>query len=150
MKHLLYLRYVARHKLFVYQHGRRLGVPALQLLVHDWHKLLPVEWFPYVETFYGSHPDDAETKHDFEMAWLHHQKRGKHHWQYWVLPLDDGDVRTLPMPDRYRREMVADWHGAGQALDKPDTLGWYTANREHMTLHPETRAWVESELGYHG
>lgn len=53
----------------------------------------------------------------------------------------------LPMPDCYRREMLADWRGAGLALGKPDTRGWYLANRENIQLHPETRAWVEEQLG---
>ncbi|MEW6726891.1 MAG: DUF5662 family protein [Bacillota bacterium] len=53
----------------------------------------------------------------------------------------------LPMPDRYRKEMLADWHGAGKAQGKPDTKAWYLANKDKMLLHPETRDWVEAQLG---
>ena len=52
------------------------------------------------------------------------------------------------MPDKYRREMLADWMGAGRALGKPNTLEWYTANQGKITLHPETRQWIEEQLGY--
>jgi hypothetical protein len=52
------------------------------------------------------------------------------------------------MPDKYRREMLADWRGAGRALGKPDTQAWYAANRDKMKLHPETRAWIEQQLGF--
>lgn len=156
-KHLLYGRYVLRHKWFVYREGRKLGVGRLQLLIHDWHKMTPGEWFPYVETFYGDKPsprrsdggyDPNGVSEAFDVAWLRHQKRGKHHWQWWVLPLDDGGQRALPMPDKYRREMVADWRGAGLAQGKSDTCAWYEVNRHNMTLHPETREWVELEIGY--
>lgn len=146
-RHLLYGKYIIRHKWFVYQAGRKLGVGRWQLLIHDWHKLTPGEWFPYVETFYGNNPN--AVSHAFDLAWLRHQKRGKHHWQWWVLPLDDGGQRALPMPDRYRREMVADWRGAGMAISgKDDVSDWYSANRHNMTLHADTRAWVESEIGW--
>ena len=41
--------------------------------------------------------------------------------------------------------------GAGRAqhVDDPQNpLKWYTANREHMILNPETRFWLETEIGY--
>lgn len=155
LKHLKYLRYVLLHKLYVYREGRKLGLGHVQLLVHDWQKFHPVEWFPYVETFYGDKegPRRADGGYDpnalgeaFDRAWNHHQKRGPHHWQYYLLPLDDGGTKVLPMPDKYRREMLADWRGAGLALGKPNTRGWYEANRDNMILHSETREWIESRL----
>ncbi len=164
MKHLRYLRYLVRHKLFVYWEGRRLGVARWQLLIHDWHKLLPSEWFPYVEFFYGSDrvptpwwgtPQDepfrcaeweARRQRRFDEAWLRHQHRAPHHWQHWVLLEDSGERKVLEMPDRYRREMVADWRGAGLALGKPDTLAWYKATRDARLLAPKTLAWVESQF----
>jgi hypothetical protein len=54
---------------------------------------------------------------------------------------------ALEMPERYVREMVADWAGAGRALGKPDTRGWYEANKQNIILHPATRARVETLLG---
>ena len=55
---------------------------------------------------------------------------------------------ALPMPDRYRREMLADWRGAGMAINgKDETAEWYVKNRENIILHPETRAWIEEQLG---
>lgn len=146
-KHLKYAAYIWRHKRYVYQEGRRLGIGRLRLLIHDWHKLLPVEWFPYVETFYGS------GAASFDYAWNHHQKLAPHHWQYWVMPLDDGGFKVLEMPEKYRVEMIADWRGAGRAIKghgpekvPQETRSWYRANRENMQLHPETRAAVERDL----
>lgn len=161
-KHWQYLQYVARHKWFVLLEGFKLGVPLWQLLIHDWQKFMPVEWFPYVETFYGGEPSPrrADGGYDpnalgeaFDRAWNHHQKFGPHHWQYWILPLDDGGTKVLAMPDKFRREMVADWRGAGRAIKghgpeavHGETLKWYAANSGNMQLHPDTRAWVEAQL----
>ena len=153
--HLQYLSYVVRHKYFVFRAGLELGVPLHRLVFHDWTKFQPVEWFPYVRFFYGngrtreslgSYSADAIQDGDFEYAWNHHQKRNDHHWQYWIRFGDDGTVLTIPMPDVCRREMLADWKGAGRALGKPDTGKWYRANYDKMKLHPETRDWVEHQL----
>lgn len=144
-KHLQYGRYIWRHKKFVWQEGRKLGLGRWQLFVHDWHKLLPIEWFPYVEHFYGSGDNQAE----YDLAWLHHQKTGRHHWQWWLLQKDSDEAVPLPMPDKYRSEMLADWRGAGRAINGCDeTLQWYDENRTHMVLHEETRDWIEQQLGW--
>lgn len=150
-RHWKYLKYLLRHKLYVYLAGRELGLSRLQLLLHDWQKLAPQEWLPYVRAFYGNNGTYSEkdaTSVAFDYAWLHHQKLGgKHHWQYWLMVYDEGRVVPLPMPDKYRHEMLADWRGAGRALGKPDTTGWYQANAQNMQLHPETRRWIEQQLG---
>jgi hypothetical protein len=69
--HLSYGSYVARHKLFVFQAGRKTGAPLWRLLIHDWSKLTPVEWFAYVRSFYGPQPRAVEAKKAFDAAWLH-------------------------------------------------------------------------------
>lgn len=149
-RHIAYLRYVLQHKYFVLVAGLELGVPIWLLIFHDWHKFLPSEWFAYARTFYK--PDGTkqyEAGEDFQRAWNAHQKRGKHHWQYWLLTMDTGDVIPLTMPDQYRREMLADWKGAGRAITGQDnTLKWYTDNRNKMILHPDTRRWVEAQIDY--
>ncbi len=161
MKHLRYLKYVVRHKWFVFVAGLELGVPVVRLFFHDWTKLLPREWLPYTEFFYGDHmsreqafaldydfPVPADVELAFEQAWLHHQNKNDHHWQYWIRLGDDGTELVLEMPDVCQREMLADWRGAGRALGKPDTLVWYTKNRDKMRLHPNTRHWIEVKIGW--
>jgi hypothetical protein len=159
--HLQYVRYVLRHKWFVLQEARKLGVPLLGIL-HDLSKLRPSEWVPYADYFYGDFPErwpadiqaqnpGLRTKTDvaqaFDEAWLKHQHANKHHWQHWVLREDSGAVKVLWMPDRYRREMLADWRGAGRAITGQDnTAEWYVKNRAQMQLHPDTREWIERML----
>lgn len=146
--HLAYARYVFRHKWFVFQECRKLRLPLRIALFHDWDKFLPDEWFPYVHTFYdrGGKHQYIETT-EFTYAWNLHQKRNKHHWQFWLITFDRGEMEALDMPDVYRREMLADWRGAGKALGKPDIKAWYLANQYHMILHPLTRVWIEQQLG---
>ena len=153
--HLKYLRYVLRHKWFVWQEGRKLGLGWWQLFIHDWHKFLPSEWTPYVKSFYGGwkySKRPPEVVEDFNKAWLHHIHFGLHHWQHWLLVFDDdsNDLLPLPMPRRYMVEMLADWRGASRAITGEDnTKEWYLKRRERFTrvIHPATRKWIEDELG---
>jgi hypothetical protein len=150
--HLKYLSYVIRHKVFVYRAGRKLGLGRWQLLVHDLSKFLPSEWFPYVYTFYlKQHVKTGELGYyhipgelqAFDRAWLLHQKRNPHHWQYWVLIQDDEPTLALLMPAKYACEMVADWRGAGLAQGKDDLQAWYEAHKGKIVIHNVTRHTVE-------
>ena len=126
---------------------------------------MPDEWFPYVNYFYGEYQykdvsdipgglkslgiypkTKADVEREFALAWNAHQKRNKHHWQYWMITWDRGETECLEMPVNYRLEMLADWMGAGKALGKPDVRSWYETNKEKIKLHPETRGLVEWAL----
>ncbi len=169
-KNLRYLRYLFWHKLYVFVECLKMGL-LWQGLTHDLSKFRPSEWGPYLEYFYGDKylsrenivqvggphlvecyrilgcrfKEDVEA--DYDWAWLLHQHRNPHHWQFYILREDLGWERVLPMPDRYRKEMLADWKGAGRALGKPDTRAWYLKNRCHIRLYPDTQAWIEERLG---
>lgn len=137
-----YLWYLARHKWFVFLSGLKRKAPLWNLIIHDWSKFLPSEFFPYANYFYGSKDQDS-----FNRAWNYHQKRNKHHWQYWVYTEDSGATITLEMPEKYRREMLADWDGAGMAIHGiQDTKNWYIKNRAVYQFHPETRKKIEADL----
>jgi hypothetical protein len=187
-RYLVYLRAVLRHKRFVFEECLKLGVPFWIALLHDWDKFLPDEFIPYARCFYK--PDGSSQYVEstaFAGAWMLHQHRNKHHWQYWLktcnIPLPETNVLVWdrgnsslvvgynvydwddvvsvrePMPDVYRREMLADWRGAGRAYwneekegrpwSPDETKTWYLERRDMFTrfLHPETRAWVDMQLG---
>lgn len=193
-----------RHKWFVFMACLQWGVPIWSAILHDWDKFLPDEWLPYARTFYKEDGSGQYVESEaFNLAWLKHQNRNKHHWQYWLLTFDkpkpnfgimshgevydayiadaDGNMVALiwerslewlkeppyelqmrlmadmkntpialPMPEIAMREMLADWYGAGRAYNTDWTplepLRWYNMNKNNMVLHPDTRAWVESEL----
>lgn len=147
-RNLSYLKYVIRHKWFVFIAARKVGCSLWLALIHDLSKFLPSEWRPYAETFY--YPDGSSRYCEtsaFNRAWNLHQKRNKHHWQFWVLQCDNGNVKALTMPYEYAREMVADWMGAGRAITgKWEVCEWYDMNKEKMVLNEETRVYVEAAL----
>ena len=93
----------------------RLGIPFRGAL-HDLSKFLPSEFIPYAKHFYGKWIKESEwhgdirnyvswrstemgVRENFEKAWLLHQKRNPHHWQYWLLVNDNSSNEfTLQEP----------------------------------------------------
>lgn len=151
-RYIEYLKYVFRHKYYVWQECRKLGVPRWVAFWHDWDKFMPDELFGYANYF--NNPDGTSRTTNptdygdaaFRKSWLTHQRRNWHHWQSWILVMDSGETDVLEMTDLYRREMLADWRGAGKAAGFPDTKGWYLPRREKIKLHPNTRKWIEEQL----
>lgn len=167
MKHYIkYFQYVLIHKYFVFVAGLKTKAPLWLLIIHDWSKFLPDEFIPYADYFNNKSKQEQEyidafrlysiaelapfghfTKDRFNVAWLYHQRRQPHHWQYWFLMQDNDHDFPLPMPEKYIREMVADWAGAGRAITgKWEVAAWYENNKEKIIIHTETRRLVESLL----
>ena len=157
--YLKYLWYVTRHRWFVFLECCKLGIPWLGL-IHDWSKFLPSELIPYARHFYSGKHDIQRGRDStgyykpvdtgdsaFDWGWFLHSKRNRHHWQWWVLPVGkDGQNKVLEMPVRYRKEMLADWRGAGRALATPNTAVWYEKNGPKLALGDHTRWWIEQAL----
>ena len=148
-RHLANLRYLLRHKWYVFIECRKLGVPLWIAILHDWDKLLPGVWFPYARSFFAPNGTfRVDISPAYTQAKMRHNRRNKHHWQFWIYIDDCGEIECFPIPDVYRREMLADWRGAAISAGKPDLLRWYTSCRDTMHFHPETRDWLEQQLGY--
>lgn len=156
-----YFKYIVRHKFWVtyYCFKDRLIWRGIK---HDWSKFLPSEWFSYSNYFYGPNGNEVRKARKaaggyykpydtgdeaFDFAWLLHQKRNDHHWQWWVLPKDDGSLKAMPMKKKAWREMICDWRGASRAQGYGDnTPSWYKKNKANMILHPHTRHQIEQRL----
>lgn len=151
-----YVWVVLRHKWFVFVAGRVCGVSLYRLLIHDLSKFSPAEFGPYARRFCSGNAgklNKSGDPEDFHYAWLHHQHCNPHHWEYWCqvdvgdfneLDRPDGYANALKMPEKFAREMVADWWAAGRAYEGRWCLPeWYEKNRYKMVLHPETRELVE-------
>lgn len=160
---LRFLHATIVHKYHVYCSGRMLGVGRWQLLVHDLSKFRPSEFVPYGRFFYampgvslGKAVFDPEAKPAMLGAWLRHIQRNPHHWQYWCLingasvvatrgtSVEVNPIDALPMPEKYVREMLADWMGAGRAYqgEYPQSIAkwkWWQDNKDSLILHPESR-----------
>lgn len=167
MPSLRFLHATIVHKWHVYCAGRRLGIGRWQLLIHDLDKFLPRMHRPYGRYFYALPGADwlkavldrsEESRLGMSLAWLRHVQSWGHHWQCWVLvngasvvAVGRGGatagvppIQALPMPEKYVREMLADWMGAGRAYDGKypesiETWGWWQQNKDQLILHPESR-----------
>lgn len=162
-----YLKYILKHKYYVmiscFNHRM-----IWRGVLHDLSKFRPSEFIPYAQYFYNKDGSKKDIRDEsgyykatgtpdikFNFAWLLHQKRNRHHWQWWILPEDDGGIKVMSMTPEFRKEMLCDWIGAGRAcgsIKSPDddmyleTREWYKKNKCNMVLHTETRAWIETRL----
>ena len=148
-----YLKTLLRHKWFVFLECVKLGMPLTGIL-HDWSKFLPSEFIPYAKFF--STPRRDPVTGDYIMgdddlpflgAWLSHQKRNRHHWQWWILYRERlGEIIIFKMSHHARKEMLADWLGANRAYGGEGLGKWYSENRDEILIHPETRVWIDEQV----
>lgn len=141
-KYITYLRYLLTHKYWVAYYCFKDGL-YWRGLMHDLSKFRPDEFFPYVN-FFGVAEKTKHSKDEFALAWARHLRRNTHHWNHWVIKKEDGGDRIFEMPEKDRREMIADWLGVQKTLGKDDLAGWY--KERQITLGPKTRRWVEQTL----
>jgi hypothetical protein len=156
---------VLNHKRLVFQECRRLGLPLWIAILHDWSKLLPSEFIPYMDYLermgefphqkdvpmgalagMGIFPKTKESvKAAFKDACELHYQHNKHHWNHYVK-----DGVAEPMPELYRLELLGDWWAVARALGNESPLAWYTMMKKEgrIVLHPETEAWLDAQLGY--
>ena len=144
MHHLINLWYLARHKYWVLIFGIKLGVPIWRLIIHDLDKFYPSKWTGYAN-YYFNPKKQSDFVEKYNLACNGHQKLAKHHWQYWILIDNFADLIPLKIPDKYLREMVADWLSAAKC--KTGTInniaGWYQTNKENLILNKESRSNLE-------
>ena len=139
-----------RHKWFVFIAGRKIGVPLLRLIKHDWSKFMPSELPHYQRQFFGK----ADDPLGFIICWIRHQNRHEHHWEYWIPRTGHNrcnppypDNKPIPMPINAIKEMAADWLGASRAYEGqfPKSLrewGWFNGNFKDINIHTETRTMI--------
>ncbi len=121
--------------------------------------------------------EEKERKKAFMNAMRAHMKACKHHWSHWCfvgykesyyiindletldLPLangmDDAQAFRYPlvscdMPWIYVKEMIADWAGAGRAINgKIDPVGWYENMGGKMKFTEVTKHRIQTILEEH-
>lgn len=108
MKYLKYLKYVLEHKKNVFIECWKDGL-YIHALLHDNSKLLPSEFIPYANFFMSTNREknykqSDELNIDFLNGWVKHQKRNKHHWNYWVCINRKNEIIPIPMPEKYIKQ----------------------------------------------
>ena len=138
-----YFKYVIEHKWNVFVECLKIKQP-IHGITHDLSKFLPSEFLPYANKFMGG--DYAykffEVERAFEKAWLFHQHRNKHHWDYWV----NSKGTAIPMPSKYVMQMIADWRGMSRKFGGT-AKDYYEKNKDRLILHEKTVEIVERIIG---
>lgn len=161
MVYLKQLKSLLFHKWYVLKAGIMIGgIPLWHLIIHDWSKFSPSEFFIYSRWKYG-----AATNKDWSTGWLHHLHHNPHHPEHWLLSwhgdhtfyADIGEdaarcVSILPMPEIYVREMIADMMATSKELTGSyDIAKWLNENGPKTRLHCETITRLNSvmhEIGF--
>lgn len=112
---------------------------------HDKSKYGDEEFYPYLYYFYPSE-EYKLNDNSFDYAWLHHIHNNPHHWQYWILKEDEGDVKLLDIPKIYIIEMLCDWHSFSYKNPESTANKWYNDNKDKMLLSANTRKIIENIL----
>ena len=141
MKYLKNLQHILKHKWYVFIECWKLRI-IFQGIIHDLSKFSLIEFIGYSNKFFKINPDEKD-KISFQYAWLHHQKRNKHHWEYWVVNSVKRD--SLEMPQKFVIEMLADWRAMSRQFDN-DVKQWYDKNKHKMILHNNTIKKIEKLL----
>lgn len=150
-RYIAYLWYVLIHKYHVFNGCRIVGLPLWVGIVHDYDKFRPAMFIAYARFFYNpngtrttSEQKDAnpDIKQEMMRWFRNHYSTQPHHWEYWTRDRANPKTSaTKPMTDRYILEMIADWYGAGIAINgKQDVLEWYDRqlNTGNINLHEDT------------
>lgn len=150
-----YAKLTLKHKWYVFQAGLKTKAPLFRLVIHDWTKFLPCEYFAYQRQFFGK----SDRPHEFISAWLHHQNANPHHWEYWIPRSGHSKCnppypnnQPIDMPEWAIREMIADWIGAYKAYDPKNSWPiknqweWLDKNLEKINVTTNTRIKIKEIL----
>lgn len=116
---------------------------------HDASKYDPIEYNAYDDYFYGHYGDKKppEVEYFFDIAWNHHQKNNPHHWQYWVVLKDSGEMVPLDMDYESIIHMICDWWSfSWKSGNLYEIFDWYKKNKANQTMSKQTKEIVEQTL----
>ncbi len=105
-----HFRTITKHRHKVIYHCFRVGIPWRGLM-HDLSKYSPTEFWEGAKYYQGTRsPNEAAREaHGHSKAWLHHQGRNRHHFEYWY-EYKQGTHGRVPvkMPFVFVLEMFCD------------------------------------------
>jgi len=148
-KYWKYFWYVLEHKKNVFIECLKMKL-FIHAIIHDMSKFLPSEFISYAKFFYetdrfSNYKISDEDNINFQKGWCFHQKRNKHHWNYWVSVTRKNEIRAIPMPLKYVKQMIADWNGMSRRFGSTTEL-YFNQHKDSMILHKETIATIENIL----
>ena len=144
-----HFKLVCHHKWEVFKLCCRAGIPV-QGLLHDMSKFSPVEFWESVKYYHGHRSPLAVSRevNGYSKAWLHHQGRNKHHWEYWIDGYIHGGYGCI-IPFKYACEMICDMIAASKVYKAeaytPDCpLTYFKAQTYGRFVHPQIQAFMNA------
>ena len=144
---------ITRHRHKVIIHCAKAGI-FWQGLRHDLSKYSPTEFIAGVKNYLGDKsPNEKEReRYGFSRAWLHHQGRNKHHFEYWVdYSQELNRKEPIEMPTKYFIEMFCDRVAAskiyqGKNYTDAHPLAYFRGGNARAKMHPSTADLLEGWL----
>lgn len=141
MKYIKYLFYIVEHKYNVGVECLKSGL-FIHFITHDLSKFRLSEFIPYARFFHSknrakNYKKSDESDVNFQTGWNLHQKRNKHHWNYWVSITRKNEIIPLPMPKKYIIQMVCDWRGMARKFGGT-WQEYFSKSKKDFILHTET------------
>lgn len=136
---------ITKHRHKVICHAAKAGI-LWQGLRHDLSKYSPTEFIPGAKYFLGNRSPNEEERvvHGYSLAWIHHQGRNKHHFEYWKdYSIETRRIEPVKMPYRYVAEMFCDRVAAskiyqGENYTDSHPLEYFMRAKGKRAIHPDT------------
>lgn len=153
MKFIRHFITITKHRHMVIKYCFKAGI-GFQGLFHDLSKYSITEFKVGARYYTGyKSPNDVErSQKGYSSAWMHHQGRNKHHFEYWKdYNLQTHSVAPVKMPLRYVKEMFCDRVSAskiymGEKYNDSCPLEYFLNRKSVETAHPETMDMLEKWL----
>ena len=148
-----HFKVITKHRHKVIYHCFKAGI-FFQGLRHDLSKYSPSEFIAGAKYFLGTKSPNEEERRIFgySKAWIHHQGRNKHHFEYWndVNPATK-TYEPVKMPLRYLAEMFCDRVAAskiyqGKNYTNAHPLAYFQRGNARKKMHSATADLLESWL----
>jgi len=136
---------ITKHRHQVIKHCAKCGI-FWQGLKHDLSKYSPTEFIPGAKYFLGTRSPNEGERQDkgYSLAWIHHQGRNKHHFEYWKDYNPSTKMQEpVKMPYRYVAEMFCDRVAAskiyqGKNYSQAHPLEYFLKAKKTRAIHPQT------------
>lgn len=140
-----HFKVITKHRHKVISHCFKAGI-LMQGLRHDLSKYSPSEFISGAKYFLGNRsPNEEErAKLGFSKAWIHHQGRNKHHFEYWKdYNTQTHLIEPVKMPYKYVVEMFCDRVAASKIYQgdnyKPtQPIEYFEKSKKTRIIHKDT------------
>lgn len=147
-KFFKHLALVSRHKWEVFKLCCLAGIPW-RGFIHDLSKFSPIEFWESVKYYNGHRSPLAVSRevNGYSKAWLHHQGRNKHHWEYWIDGYVTKEGYGCVIPFKFACEMVCDMIAASKVYKGKDytllaPLNYFEAQNYGRFVHADIQKFM--------